>query len=98
MDKPYIEKLEREISELHQCTAHYDTVGWIEEAEGNLRWSGFVVAFNLTGHPTADRCYAWAEAVPENQGGPMLTMLGIPPVVSAETAVRARLISRLKSV
>ncbi len=30
-----------------------------EEFEGETVWEGEVLAFQLLGHPTAQRCYAW---------------------------------------
>jgi len=60
-------------------------------------WKGDVEVFKLTAHPKATRCYAWAER--ENDADPgarFFTVLELPPVVSAETAVQAAIVNDSK--
>ena len=53
-------------------------------------WSGNVEIFNIRGHPTAKRCYAWSHAVGSGgRGKRFLAVLELPPVDSPQTAVKA---------
>lgn len=72
---------------MHHCTAlHAQSVPVIELFHGEVAWDGVVEAFEITGHPRAKRCYAWS--YPENGEDQYVTVLEIPPVDSAETAVK----------
>jgi hypothetical protein len=51
------------------------------------QWEGVVEVFDITGHPHTKRCYAWS--FPEGTETRFVTVLEIPPVESAQTAVRA---------
>jgi hypothetical protein len=55
----------------------------IEAFEGNVVWEGWVEIFDLRGHHAARRAYGWQD------GERIVAVLGIPPVDSAQTAVRA---------
>jgi hypothetical protein len=54
-----------------------------------------VEVFRLTGHPKAKRCYAWSFT--EGKETRFVTVLEIPPVESAQTAVRAAIASEAKN-
>src|SRR5262245_60366139 len=56
---------------------------------GGRQWSGYVEMFEVEGHPTATRVYAW-----EAEDGRCLTALNIPPIVSPRDAVRVALARR----
>jgi hypothetical protein len=66
---------------------HLDTVPVREEFRGKIIWDGEVEVFNLIGHPEAARCYAWGH----DEEGQLKTtvVIQVPPVVSAQTAVKA---------
>jgi len=49
-------------------------------------WGGVVETFNIEGHPKAKRCYAWLFVKDGQQQ--YTTVLEIPPVDSARTAVQ----------
>jgi hypothetical protein len=55
----------------------------LERFEGKTVWIGEVLVFELLDHPGATRCYAW------EVDGQVTAVLGVPPVDSAQTAVRA---------
>ena len=59
------------------------------------RRDGAVEVFRLTGHPKAKRCYAWSFT--EGKETRFVTVLEIPPVESAQTAVRAAIASEEKN-
>ena len=81
----------REIAELkdairvrHQCDALY--VITIPMDDGGLSgWDGRVGVFELVGHPSAARCYAWSR--PVDRGKEIVTCLVLPPVDSPRVAV-----------
>jgi hypothetical protein len=58
-----------------------------ETFQGETVWEGEVLIFELLGHESARLCYAW------EVDGEVTAVLGEAPVVSAQTAVRAALIS-----
>jgi hypothetical protein len=59
----------------------------IERFQGETVWEGEVLVFQLQGHPTAERCYAW------EVDGVVTAVLEEGPVKSAQDAVRAALVS-----
>ncbi len=82
-----IEQLRKAVETMHKCTAsHIESTPVIELFRGEVAWDGVVEAFALTGHPRAKRCYAWSYV--ENGDPQYVTVLEIPPVDSAETAVK----------
>ena len=82
-----IEQLRQAVETMHKCKArHVESKPVIELFQGKVAWDGVVEAFELTSHPEAKRCYAWAYV---DKGEPQyVTVLEIPPVDSAETAVK----------
>jgi hypothetical protein len=60
--KGYIAALQRVIGELHRCSSlHIETV-WVHETFlGKSVWHGNVEVFLLSGHPRAEKCYAWTQ-------------------------------------
>lgn len=84
----YLDEIAHAIRQLHGCQcAHVRTVAVSEVFKGREIWSGDVEVFDLTGHPKARRCYAWAYPVAV---GPreVITALEIPPVDSPQSAVK----------
>jgi hypothetical protein len=67
-----------------------------QSKEERIEVDGVVEAFELTGHPHAKHCYAWSYEY-ENKGEPQYVMvLELPPVDSAETAVKIALTAQGK--
>ena len=94
----YIDRLRLAIEHLHNCSAMYhDTVPVHEVFRGETVWQGEVEVFDLTGHPKAKRAYGWSHREgPNDEGERFITVLEIPPVESAITAVRASIVSDAK--
>jgi hypothetical protein len=87
-----IEQLRQAVETMHKCTArHVESKPVIELFRGEVAWDGVVEAFELTGHPHAKRCYAWSYL--ENDEPQYVTVLEIPPVDSAETAVKIAIVA-----
>jgi hypothetical protein len=94
----HIDDLIEMIQRLHGCAAyHVETVPVKEVFQGQTVWQGEVEVFNIRGHPQARRCYAWAHATGEDDKGKRyVAVLELPPVDSAQTAVRAAIIQEAK--
>lgn len=94
-DKKYIATLKEAIRATHGCgSRHFTTVPVTEKFRGKIAWQGEVEVFDLINHPKAQLCYAWAY----DEGGTMHTtaVLGLPPVDSAESAVRVAIAAQAK--
>jgi hypothetical protein len=91
----YIKSLGELFTKLHDCKAkHVETVPVTERFQGQTVWEGQVEVFDLKGHPKASTGYAWGyDKVKASEG---VAVLGITPVVSPLTAVRAFLLARIK--
>ncbi len=83
-----IEKLRDAVQVMHRCPAsHAESVPVREMFGDKVAWEGVVEAFAITGHPKAKRCYAWSYQ--DGKESQFVTVLEIPPVKDAQTAVRA---------
>ena len=87
----YTSKLQIAVQRLFKCQATFNkTVPIREEVNGTILWEGEVKVFELTGHPKAKRCFAWAHPNDPNR---TVALLEIPPVTTALAAVKAALIA-----
>jgi len=78
---------------LHECDAlHTASVPVHEVFQGQTAWEGVVEVFDLIGHPKAKRCYAWTYGEPEE----FITVLEIPPVTDAQSAVKVGVAHQIK--
>ena len=64
-----------------------DRVNIDEQYEDQPVWTGEVLVFDLEGHPTASRCYAW------EVDGEVTAVLHTGPVDSPVKAVRASILA-----
>jgi hypothetical protein len=94
----YIPELRATIRRLHRCDASHTRTESVKQViDGRILWEGKVEVFALLGHDDALRCYAWGNL--DNQGRwEVTTVLAIPPVVSAETAVLAAIAAKIKAI
>jgi hypothetical protein len=92
----YIDELRQVIRNLHNAESrHVESVSVKEIFQGTTVWEGVVEVFELIGHPTASRIYAWAHEV---TGGKKrhVTVLHGGPVDSPQAAVRAAIVRDYK--
>ena len=84
-----VSRLQRAIQQRHGCRcAHVLTVPLTVQQSGKILWQGVVEIFNLQGHATAQRCYAWT--FQRNDGKEdCAVVLEVPPIDSPRSAVRA---------
>ena len=96
--KDYIARVQVAVSQLHNCGSTWrETVPIHEIFRGQTVWKGEVEVFDLNGHAKAKRAYAWSHREGENdEGERFVTVLEIPPVESAVTAVRASILADKK--
>ena len=87
-----MEALEKAIRDLHGCDAAWvEAVPVKETFQGQTVWEGTVQVFELIGHPTAKRCYAWSHAT-EGEKRRFVAVLHQGPVDSPVAAVRAAIV------
>jgi len=99
MTSPYIKELQDVIRRLHGVESEYvQSVPVHEVFKGRTVWKGVVHVFDLIGHPTSFRVYAWAHDTddPENPRR-HVTVLHSHPIKSAEDAVRASIVQEFRS-
>ena len=90
-----IEELAHAIRNLHGCDATWvESVEVRESFEGAPVWEGHVQVFDLRGHPTATRCYAWSHTVDGSDKRRFVVVLHQPPVDSPAAAVRAAIVQQ----
>jgi hypothetical protein len=74
----------------HGCPAQLvEAVPVSVSLEGRPVWQGVVHIFDLRGHRSADRCYAWSSPVEGSAKRRFFAVLHIPPIASPADAVRA---------
>jgi len=96
----YIEELRSVIRRLHGVDAtHVESVPVKETFQGKTVWEGIVEVFDLHGHPTASRLYAWGHDTDDPKNPRRhVTVLHSHPITSAQAAVRAAIIQEYRSL
>jgi hypothetical protein len=96
--REYLDRLQVAIQHLHNCGAVWrESVPVHEMFRGKTVWRGDVEVFDLTGHPKAQRCYAWSHPDgPDNRNEPFVAVLEIPPVVGPQAAVKAGIVAEIR--
>ena len=85
------------IRDLHGCDATWvESVEVRESFDGEPVWEGHVQVFDLRGHPTASRCYAWSHEVEGSERRRFVVVLHQPPVDSPVAAVRATIVQQAR--
>jgi hypothetical protein len=91
-----ITKLKDAIRATHGCESlHVESVPVKEVLEGQTAWEGTVEVFDLVAHPQAKRAYAWSYR--DGDQNKTIAVLGIPPVDSPQSAVKASIAAQAKS-
>ena len=94
----YIEELRDAIRKLHGAEpTHVGSVPVKETFHGTTVWEGIVEVFDLRGHPKTSRVYAWSHDTDDpDHPRRHVTVLHMPPVLSAAMAVRAAIVQGLR--
>jgi hypothetical protein len=96
----YIQELREVIRRLHGAEAtHIESVPVKETFKGETVWEGIVEVFELTGHATAHRVYAWAHETDDpNKPVRHVTVLHLHPIKSAQDAVKAAILQEARNL
>jgi len=92
-----IERLKEAVEKTYECKARHIVSEEVDDLfQGEVAWDAVVAIFELEDYPKAKRCYAWAHI---EDGGPQYTtVLEIPPVNSAESALEVSIAAKGRSV
>lgn len=94
------EELKEVIRKLHGVEATYrESVAVKEVFNGQTIWDGMVEVFDLHGHPTAERVYAWSHET-DDPADPKrhVTVLHGGKITSALDAVRAAIVQEFRTL
>lgn len=82
----------------HKCSAVFiQTVPVRETFQGQPVWEGVVHVFDLEGHPTATRAFAWSSAVEGSERRRFYAVLQIGAIKTPLDAVRAAIVAEHRS-
>lgn len=88
-----IQEAKNAVEWLHDCKATFvESVEVLETFQGQTVWEGIVHIFEVTGHPTAKRAYAWSSPIEGSTKRKFFSVLEISPVTSAKDAVRVAIV------
>jgi hypothetical protein len=93
-----IEQLVTAVGHMHGCSATLSqSVPVLQTFEGQPAWEGVVHVFDLTGHPTATRAYAWSSPIGGSTKRRFFAVLHQPPVDSPQAAVPAAIVAEQRA-
>ena len=96
MPSESLDSLVRAIRKLHGAKASWvEAVPVKETFQEQTVWEGVVQVFDIKGHPTATRCYAWSYST-EGKKRRFVVVLHQGPVDSPEKAVRAAVVQQTR--
>lgn len=94
----YLEELREVIRRKHGVASeHVRTLAVTETFQGKPLWDGLVELFELKGHASAQRVYAWTDDTLAHSTRD-ITVLDLPPIKSAQDAIRAAIVQEFKSL
>jgi hypothetical protein len=86
-------ELRRAVERMHECSARLvQSVPVSEAHESATVWEGLVHVFDLDGHPTAKRAYAWSAPIEGSDKRRFFAVLHQAPITSPLDAVRAAIV------
>jgi hypothetical protein len=87
-------KLQQAVEQMHHCAARLaQSVPVAETHDGATVWEGVVHVFDLTGHSTATRAYAWSSPIEGSDKRRFFAVLHQGPIRSPADAVRAAIVA-----
>src|SRR3954462_11467281 len=91
------DQLKLAVESQHECMASLAQSVPVKETHcGATVWEGVVHVFDLTGHPTATRAYAWSSPIEGSDKRRFFAVLHQGPVKSPVDAVRAAIAAEQK--
>jgi hypothetical protein len=98
MDELLTEALKDAIQKTHGCASSFlESVPTEESFQGRVVWSGTVEVFELLGHPTAKKCYAWRFVDADTHKPVSVAVLHVPPIDTPQKAVKAFIVNQIKT-
>ena len=98
MTEPPATDLRNAVESMHSCRVTLaQTVPVRETFVSKPVREGVVHVFDLTGHPTATRAYAWSSPIEGSTKRRFFAVLHQPPVDSPQAAVRAAIVAERKT-
>jgi hypothetical protein len=92
-----VDSLREAIERMHGGTATLAQIRPVREAfEGQTVWEGVVHVFDLAGHPTATRAYAWSSPIEGSTKRRFFAVLHTARINSALEAVRAAIVAEAR--
>jgi len=92
------DELQRAVERIHTCKATLAQSVPVRERHGEaVVWEGVVHVFDLKGHLTANRAYAWSSPIEGSDKRRFFAVLHQPPVTSPAEAVRAAIVAEHRS-
>src|SRR6266404_9826967 len=87
-------ELKNAVERMHHCSARLiQSVPIREWFEHETVWESAVHIFDLEGHPTASRAYAWSSSIEGSDNRRFFAVLHQPPITSPVDAVRAAIVA-----
>jgi hypothetical protein len=88
------EQLKEAIERQHGGRAAFlESVHVDERHDDRPVWQGVVHVFDIEGHPTATRAYAWSSPIEGSDKRRFYAVLQLPPISSPADAVRAAIVA-----
>ena len=92
------DQLQQAVERQHCCKARLaQSVPVKETHAGATVWEGVVHVFDLDGHPTATRAYAWSSPIEGGDKRRFFAALHLGPVTGPVEAVRAAIVAEHRS-
>jgi len=92
------DRLKDAVESMHGGTATLaQSVRVHETFNGQVVWDGIVHVFDLEGHPTATRAYAWSSPVEGSDKRRFFAVLHLGGIRSPQDAVRAAIVAEHRS-
>lgn len=93
-----IQELRNAVEHMHGGTATLaQTVPILETFEGKIVWEGVVHVFDLAGHATATRAYAWSSPIEGSTKRRFFAVLHTERINSPVEAVRAAIVAEART-
>lgn len=94
-----IERIKKAVEQREKCMArHLHSAPVIQKHAGETVWGGVVETFDLSGHPTAKRAYAWERQKDEKGDAEYTIVLGVGAVTSPQAAVQGVIKAMLRQI
>ena len=91
------DELRRAVERMHTCKATLaQSLPVTETFDGKTVWEGVVHVFDLKGHLTATRAYAWSSPIEGSDKRRFFAVLHEGPVTGPVEAVRAAIVAEQK--